>query len=177
MRVIHRDIKYPRIELRTGILTFILPNGDRPERLRRKYQGWIEKKEGFIMEALKQSRRKKIIQRNQQAFRRLVAETIRRISRTSEVRPTGVAYRAMRSKWASCSRGGRLTLNTFMQFLPAHLIEYILFHELQHLRERRHNGEFWGLMKWRYPDFRERERELFGYWFLINRYTQANNLP
>ena len=169
MRVIHRDIKYPRIELRTGILTFILPKGDRPERLRRKYQGWIEKKEGFIRETLKESRHKRIIQRNQQVFRRLVANTIRRISCTSWVRPRGVAFRPMRSKWASCSNRGILTLNTLMQFLPAHLIEYILFHELQHLRERKHNGEFWELMKRRYPDFRERERELFSYWFLINK--------
>jgi len=169
MRVVRRDIKYPRIELRTGMLTLILPHGDHPQRLLNKYQGWIEKKQEFIRKALNESDGKRMIKRSQTDFRELIADLVAKNGQKLKLRPAAYSYRLMWSKWASCSARGRLTLNTLMQYLPTRLIDYILFHEMHHLDNRKHNGEFWRTIGKRFPNYQKLEHELFVYWFLVQR--------
>jgi len=169
MRVVRRDIKYPRIELRTGMLTLILPNGDHPQRLLNKYRGWIEKKQQFIQRALNESNRKRVVRRSPSDFRELIADLVEKNGQKLQLRPVSYSYRLMWSKWASCSAKGRLTLNTLMQFLPTRLIDYIIFHEMHHLDNRRHNGEFWRTIGKRFPNYRNLEQELFVYWFLVQK--------
>lgn len=169
MKVVRRDIKYPRIELRTGMLTLILPNGDHPQRLLNKYRGWIEAKQEFIRKALNESNGKRIIRRNKASFRELVSSLVEKNAEKLELRPAPHSYRLMWSKWASCSAKRRLTLNTLMQFLPTRLIDYIIFHEMHHLDNRKHNGEFWRTIGKRFPNYRKLEHELFVYWFLVQR--------
>jgi hypothetical protein len=64
----------------------------------------------------------------------------------------------MKSKWASCSPRGNLTVNTLLKFLPADLIEYVVYHEIAHLIEKRHDQRFWKMIKRRFKDYREKER-------------------
>ena len=73
----------------------------------------------------------------------------------------------MKTKWASCSKKRNLTINTLMKFLPDYLIEYIIFHEIAHLKERKHNENFWKIVSRKFKNYEEMEKELFIYWFLI----------
>jgi hypothetical protein len=66
----------------------------------------------------------------------------------------------MRTKWASCSTQGTLTLNTDILGLPADLIDYILVHELLHLRIPDHNKGWQAMMSAYLPDWRRRQRRL-----------------
>ena len=55
-----------------------------------------------------------------------------------------------------------------MKYLPQHLIEYIIFHEMVHVIEKKHNNSFCMIIEKRYKDYQGLERELFEYWFIIS---------
>lgn len=69
-----------------------------------------------------------------------------------------VFFRIMKTKWASCSSQGNITVNIFLKYLPTELIDYILFHEIVHLREKRHNRNFWNLIKKKFDNYPEKEK-------------------
>jgi hypothetical protein len=71
-----------------------------------------------------------------------------------------VQIRTMRNKWASCSTSGTLTLSTDLVQLPLDLVDYIICHELVHLRVPAHGKGFRALMGCYIPDWEDRERSL-----------------
>lgn len=68
--------------------------------------------------------------------------------------------RLMRSRWGSCSSRGGVTLNIDLVRYPSHLIDYVIVHELCHLREFNHGAGFYRLMAAALPDWQQRKREL-----------------
>ncbi len=77
----------------------------------------------------------------------------------------GFSYRAItirnqRTCWGSCSRKKTLSFNYKLIFLPARVQEYVVVHELCHLREMNHSPKFWTLVSQIIPDYTERRREL-----------------
>ena len=73
---------------------------------------------------------------------------------------TRVTIRNQRSRWGSCSSRGHITLNFRLLLMPPEVREYILIHELMHLRQGNHSRRFWRLVEEAYPAFREAERWL-----------------
>lgn len=72
----------------------------------------------------------------------------------------GVSIRAQKTRWGSCSSTGRINLNRNLLFLPAKLVDYLLIHELCHLREPNHSPRYWQLVEKVLPDYRSRDRAL-----------------
>ena len=77
-----------------------------------------------------------------------------------DVQPGRVQFREMYRKWGSCSSKGNITLNTALCDAPPDLAEYVVLHELVHLRVFNHGKAFKALMSAHMPDWRERERRL-----------------
>jgi predicted metal-dependent hydrolase len=73
---------------------------------------------------------------------------------------TRVTIRNQRSRWGSCSARGHITLNFRLMLMPAEVREYILIHELMHLRQANHSRRFWRLVEAACPGFRDAERWL-----------------
>jgi predicted metal-dependent hydrolase len=68
--------------------------------------------------------------------------------------------RWMRGQWGSCATNGDITLNTQLAKAPLHLIDYVLVHELAHLKHHDHGRGFERLMDAHISDWRDRRREL-----------------
>jgi len=52
-------------------------------------------------------------------------------------------FRCQKTRWASCSGKNNISLNINMAFLPGHLQDYILLHELVHIKIKNHSRHFW----------------------------------
>lgn len=73
---------------------------------------------------------------------------------------TRVSIRNQRSRWGSCSPRGHIALNFRLLLMPPDVREYILIHELMHLRQPNHSIRFWRLVEAACPGFRDAERWL-----------------
>jgi predicted metal-dependent hydrolase len=71
-----------------------------------------------------------------------------------------VTIRNQRSRWGSCARSGNIALNFRLVQMPSHVRDYVLLHELMHLKQQNHSRRFWRLVEAVYPKFREAERWL-----------------
>lgn len=76
------------------------------------------------------------------------------------VRVARIQVRALRTKWASMSTAGNLTLSDELVALPRELGEYVVVHELVHLLAPNHGKVFKSFMLAYMPDWQERERAL-----------------
>jgi predicted metal-dependent hydrolase len=165
--VSYRDVKYPRLELKTGNLLLVLPHGQDPSEIAEKHRDWINQKTELIRTSLEDSTSKKIFEREDGEFKDVVRLFAEKISRELDVSVNRIYFRKMKTKWASCSSKGNLTVNTLLGYLPEELIEYVVLHEIAHLIERRHNDRFWGIISTKFGEYQKMEKDLFAYWFLI----------
>jgi hypothetical protein len=80
-----------------------------------------------------------------------------------EVQVTRIQIRTMRNKWASCSSQGTITLNSNVLSLPREVVDYILVHELLHVKFPGHGKGWQAMMSVYVPGWRELERRLAGW--------------
>lgn len=67
----------------------------------------------------------------------------------------------MKTRWGSCNHtAGHIRLNTELVKKPRDLLEYVIVHELAHLREPTHNDRFVAILNRQYPGWREARAEL-----------------
>lgn len=71
-----------------------------------------------------------------------------------------ISIRNSRSRWGSCTSKGTLCFNYKIAFLPEHLADYLVVHELCHLKERNHSKDFWALVAREIPEYLIRRKEL-----------------
>ena len=71
-----------------------------------------------------------------------------------------VTIRDQRSRWGSCSPNGSIALNFRLVQMPPEVCDYVLVHELMHLRQQNHSRRFWRLVEAVCPAFREAEKWL-----------------
>ena len=69
-------------------------------------------------------------------------------------------FQAMKVQWGSCSPGGRLTINPWLVKAPRECIDYVILHELFHLKEHNHSPRFFRLLDKHMPCWRERKTRL-----------------
>ncbi|MDE2037916.1 MAG: M48 family metallopeptidase [Patescibacteria group bacterium] len=105
-----------------------------------------------------QTRSRKLYMANREAARSLVHERIGHFMAHYGPRhgivPGRVAIRNQRSRWGSCSRKGNLNFNYKILFLPAAARDYVIVHELCHLKEFNHGRRFWDLVAETVPDYK-----------------------
>jgi len=77
--------------------------------------------------------------------------------------PTNIRFRKTKRQWGSCSGKNILSFNTMMMKLPQDVIQYIIVHELAHIKHKHHQKSFWNLVEKYLPDYKQHVTELKNY--------------
>ncbi|MEQ1488215.1 MAG: SprT family zinc-dependent metalloprotease [Methylotenera sp.] len=77
----------------------------------------------------------------------------------------GVSFKSLtlsnaKSRWGSCNSRKEIRLNWRLLQAPPHIINYVVCHELAHLKEMNHSAKFWATVANIYPDYKQAEKEL-----------------
>jgi predicted metal-dependent hydrolase len=89
------------------------------------------------------------------AVRELVAMLVEEEAPALGVTPARIQIRDQRSRWGSCSTRGTLSFNWRLVLAPFEVLDYVVVHELCHLREPNHSRRFWKLVETRRPNWRD----------------------
>jgi predicted metal-dependent hydrolase len=95
-----------------------------------------------------------------QLARAVLLPRLRELAAQHSLQVSAVSIRNQRSRWGSCARNGNIALNFRLLQMPAHVRDYVLLHELMHIRQQNHSRRFWRLVEAVCPGFRDAERWL-----------------
>jgi hypothetical protein len=167
--LIYRKVKYARLEIKDGDIRLIMPVGSpNHEDIIRKNQKWILKRLSRREKQLEEARKRLInYDRSLEEFQDLVILYMENKLKKMGLKVNKVRFRQMKSRWGSCSAQGNISINTRLRYLPTPLIEYVVFHELAHLVERKHDKNFWKIIAQEFPDYKGWEDELALYWLRV----------
>ena len=126
-----------------------------------KYQGWIDKK---LPEAEKRAEKSKAISEKEEELRRAAREIIpplvERYSKLMELRPVLVKITSAEKRFGSCSGKNALCFSWRLMAYPAEAVEYVVVHELAHIKHHNHSPAFYALIEKYMPDYRRRQKLL-----------------
>ncbi|HUP38858.1 MAG TPA: SprT family zinc-dependent metalloprotease [Vicinamibacterales bacterium] len=118
---------------------------------------WIERQRAHVQET--SARRLTYTPEAIQELRRQAAlelpARLLRLAKDHGLHVSRVSVRNQRSRWGSCSRSGHICLNWRLVLMPDSVREYVLIHELMHLRRLDHSQHFWKLVAHACPDYEE----------------------
>jgi predicted metal-dependent hydrolase len=121
----------PRLTLHIG-----LPHTAAPEQIRDAVQSWLQRQ-----------------------AKRVFEERCRLFTERLGVRYTRLALSSAQTRWGSANADGSIRLNWRLIHFALHTIDYVVAHELAHLREMNHSPRFWDVVRSVVPDY-ERARDV-----------------
>jgi predicted metal-dependent hydrolase len=84
----------------------------------------------------------------------LLPARLRRLAVDHGVQAEKVTVRNQRTRWGSCGRNGHITLNWRLVLMPEWVADYVIVHELMHLRRLDHSAAYWKLVAAACPEYR-----------------------
>lgn len=149
-----------------GAVTVTLPNGvseRMAERFVQQKMDWLKKKITWFREHPTTPviyHTKKEYRREKERAREVITAIVERFSRIYGFRYNSISIRNQKTCWGSCSRRGNLNFNYRILYLPEAQQEYIIVHELCHLKEMNHSPRFWNLVAKIVPEYRQHKKDL-----------------
>lgn len=132
---------------------------------KKKIDEIVNSKSDWIAERQKQQKNRKrftpeeiTVYRNQ--ARKIFPERIRYYEPLLGVRANQIHIKDQKTRWGSCSSKGNINLNWRLILAPQEVMDYVIIHELCHLKEMNHSKAFWELVEQICPDYRERKKWL-----------------
>jgi len=90
-------------------------------------------------------------------------QLVEKYAQKMQLFPREIRFRKTKRQWGSCSGKNVLSFNTMLMKLPEDVIEYVVVHELAHIRHKHHQKQFWELVKEQMPEYKKRIKELHSY--------------
>ena len=172
-KVLYRKVKYARVEIRSGELRIIVPFGVKADAVVERHRKWIERKMREIEKVKTEAEELKPVERTEEKFRSLMMDFIREAEETFGIKAKKVFFRKMKTRWASCSKQGNITVNRLAIILPEELLRYIAFHEVAHLIYKNHGKGFRDLISNVFSDHRKIDLDLQRWWFVVEKLNKG----
>ena len=125
---------------------------------------WIEKqlrimeeRQAALPPPLTQEETKQLLERAKAELPARVAALAARMG----LSPNGVSITHARTRFGSCSANDHLNFSCYLMANPEPLIDYVIVHELAHIRHKNHGKDFWCLVERFYPDYKNARKQLF----------------
>lgn len=138
LRIVRR--KHSDVSASRGTLLVRTPHGTTVREIRHLVEAWYQERAEVVLPRRLEAMARRVL---------LVGEPVGKV----RIRP-------LVRRWGSCSVGGLITLNRDLVRAPTDCIDYVIAHELCHLREHHHGPRFWGLLTRVMPDWEERRVRL-----------------
>jgi len=164
------------------VKTDLLTSSKQIETFIRQKEAWILRKQNAILRAREQTQnhfylfgelyeREHRIQEDidrlyREKAKEIIPPLVKRYSEEMDLYPNRISFRKNRSRWGSCSSRNNLTFNTMLIQTPPPFIEYVVVHELAHIRHKNHSRAFWSLVHDILPDYKQREKQIKERYFL-----------
>lgn len=133
------------------------------ERFIREKSQWLFSKIAFFKKfkamPLPRARRGEYAKRKDQAYQLALAR-LEYFGAIYQISFEKVTIRNQRTRWGSCSKKGNLNFNYKIALLPPRMADYIIVHELCHIREFNHSKKFWTLVAQAIPEYKAIRRQL-----------------
>lgn len=98
--------------------------------------------------------------KNREEARQIIKQKLETINKIYGFTYNKIYIRNQASRWGSCSSEGNLSFNYKIIFLPEDLANYIIAHELCHLKELNHSSRFWNLVSLAVPEYKDLIKKL-----------------
>ena len=116
------------------------------------YLGKIEKLHNFDIIDVNKFYKKEIV--------KIIPPLVEKYSNIMNLHSNSIKYRKNKRTWGSCSYKNDLSFNTLLMKFPLEVIEYIVIHELSHIKHKNHSKDFWNLVRFYCPNYKQRENLL-----------------
>jgi len=115
----------------------------------------------FTKEPLHTARNHKaLVQWLRQEAHRYFETRIKTLAPRMGVQVSALSLSQARTRWGSCTSNGHVRLNWRLVHLPPMLVDYVIVHELAHLKEMNHSPRFWDVVASIYPDHKAARKTL-----------------
>ena len=160
--IIRSDRKTIAIQIQPdGEIIVRTPRRMRIEEIRRFVEskaGWIEKQLSSCSAQEQQKLSDQELRALREKARALVTERVQFYAPLIGVTYNQIAIRAQYTRWGSCSSKGNLNFNCLLALVPPEVLDYIVVHELCHLKELNHSDRFWNEVAKTLPDYKTRKK-------------------
>lgn len=116
----------------------------------------LDKKEWILRKQAEFSERRKGKKAQAARTRDYLEERTWQIASKMDAKPSKIMIKSLRSRWGSCTKNGVINLNSAVLKMPPPVIDYVIVHELCHLKVRDHSPQFWELVRKHSPQYKKR---------------------
>ncbi|MDN5076814.1 M48 family metallopeptidase [Aliarcobacter butzleri] len=90
---------------------------------------------------------------------KILPNIVETFSKKMDLYPTSISYRKNKRTWGSCNFKNGLNFNILLMKFPVEIMQYVVIHELSHIKHKNHSKNFWNLVEKYCPNYKQIEKE------------------